>query len=705
MKPSQRNEESQAVSLFPFLAVLLCTMGALLVLLVVMSHIARKNAIAEEQAKRAKTQIASAAPLLESFIIDETLHSRAEKAKALQAATEAFLKQSKRLQTVRQEGKQRFQNAQLRLGHSESEIRKLADRFSLLRQSIEELQNAEALEQVDHAQAKKELKRLEDLIAETKQSIEAAKKSSGEHKKSYAIIPYKGENGTNRRPIYIECREDSIVLQPEGIALSAKDFLGPMGPGNPLASALRAIREHYVETASISNVEMIKPYPLLLIRPKGISAYYRARDAIESWGPDFGYEMVDGDWDLNFPDADPLLATKIQQTILMARVRQRELAKAAPRKFGGQLEELENSYEGNSLSQGLGGNGEAGGGLGNGMTGNERYGNAEHAGGNSSSGNRGNSYVKSGQQGTGQAHYGQFSQANTNNNSSGGNGQSRYGQLANGAGNSIAGNENGTGTNSSAGTSGQGGGGRLGQRAKNSNSNPYRPGTSSNGQGEQNGLAKSGQNGNREGASSSVSGNRDGSARSGNSSSAGASQNGNQLAAGNPNATGGPGGSAASGSANGQAGSGSRGPSFASSFSEPQGGMSSGGMGSNSRSRGGGRWPEAAPRAGAIPIQRTLHVTVRNNQFSILPDTSGSGGKNIAIAHSVEASAEQLVTALRQNIKGWGIAGKGLYWKPKLILNVSPSGARNARYLATRLNGTGLEVQTKPETRRAGALR
>ena len=34
---------------------------------------------------------------------------------------------------------------------------------------------------------------------------------------SYAIIPYDGPNQTRRRPIYIECSADAVILQPEGI--------------------------------------------------------------------------------------------------------------------------------------------------------------------------------------------------------------------------------------------------------------------------------------------------------------------------------------------------------------------------------------------------------------------------------------------------------------------------------------------------------
>ncbi len=45
---------------------------------------------------------------------------------------------------------------------------------------------------------------------------------------AYSVVPYLGTNGTRRRPIFIECLADRIVLQPEGIELAAEDFEEPL---------------------------------------------------------------------------------------------------------------------------------------------------------------------------------------------------------------------------------------------------------------------------------------------------------------------------------------------------------------------------------------------------------------------------------------------------------------------------------------------
>ena len=43
----------------------------------------------------------------------------------------------------------------------------------------------------------------------------------------------------------------------------------------------------------------------------------------------------------------------------------------------------------------------------------------------------------------------------------------------------------------------------------------------------------------------------------------------------------------------------------------------------------------------------------------------------------------------------WGIAGRGLYWKPVLNLYVNPGGERRAAELEVLLERSGLEIQQK----------
>src|SRR5690606_31892672 len=102
------------------------------------------------------------------------------------------------------------------------------------------------------------------LVDDTEDQIKSIQKDATGNK-SYAIVPYKGANGTYRRPIYIECTKDAVTIFPEGIKLTAADFDGPLRSGNPLAAAIRAAREELNSRAKMAGqTDLPDPYPLLI---------------------------------------------------------------------------------------------------------------------------------------------------------------------------------------------------------------------------------------------------------------------------------------------------------------------------------------------------------------------------------------------------------------------------------------------------------
>jgi hypothetical protein len=101
-----------------------------------------------------------------------------------------------------------------------------------------------------------------------------------------------------------------------------------------LASAIRAARDRLVETATDPRSSDAEPYPLFLVRPDGVEAYYAARAAMQSWGSDFGYQTIDGDWKLEYPPVDPHVAELERQAVDEARERLAWLAQFSPDRYG-----------------------------------------------------------------------------------------------------------------------------------------------------------------------------------------------------------------------------------------------------------------------------------------------------------------------------------------------------------------------------------
>ncbi|MCG8448338.1 MAG: hypothetical protein MI725_02005, partial [Pirellulales bacterium] len=319
------SENSNAVGLFPFLAVLLCTMGALLVLLVVMAQRAGKRTAA-------KLQTSTTASQPEGATSSEDSEAAAQLVRRLDRVREY----QKQLDRLNKQTSEQLREEKERLSHLEEHSRRLEHELARLTIAAQQLEATEQNQVVDEQQAELQLAQLQQLIQEKQDQLDELR-SQGVGNRSYAIVPYKGLNGTYRKPIYIECSKEGVFLHPEGVRLEKSDFLATSWSGNPLAAALRASRGYLnAKAAREKQPEPPEPYPLLLVRPDGILQYARVRAAIQSWDNDFGYEFIDSDWQLEFPELpDPQLAEVQQHAILMARDRLQRLVQSAPSRFLG----------------------------------------------------------------------------------------------------------------------------------------------------------------------------------------------------------------------------------------------------------------------------------------------------------------------------------------------------------------------------------
>ena len=302
MKPSAT---TQRITLFPFLAVLICTMGALLVLLVVISKRAQATA---EVARQGITENAKAVAKAQRITLTED---------------------SRKLHELRNEITDHLAERRRALAHIEDHMRRLGEKIRQVQAISVDIdedpksrqKNLDTLEAelADLAAAKKEV---QQLIEELRAAVPK--------KPSYRIVPYHGSNGTIRRPIYLECREDGVHFRPEGIHITQKDFARPLGPENPLAAGIRA-QSAYLREHRSSSANRVDPYPLLIVRPSGIHAYYAVRIAIRSWEAEFGYELVEEDISLDFQAPDPTLARVTQEAINIARPRHQFMVARAER--------------------------------------------------------------------------------------------------------------------------------------------------------------------------------------------------------------------------------------------------------------------------------------------------------------------------------------------------------------------------------------
>ena len=294
------------VSLFPFLPVLLCMMGAMIMLLVVVAQSVREQAISPA-AKTPETQT--------TMTVEEAEELRYK----IDASAEEADWYAENYVIVRQNAEEELADLQAKLALAEKETQKIEDELARLKQLAQQLdtETQATPEEVEH---------LKRLLAQQQQRKEEAElelaelqKDAAQKEKSYAIVPYRGASGTYRRPIYIECGNGKVIIQPEGIELVPGDFHVLDRPDNPFDTALRVIRQYYMETNQTARGS--EPYPLFIIRPSGVDMYDNALQATKNWVKDFGYEIVNEDWHIQYPEPDHELRRRIFQQLEIARSR------------------------------------------------------------------------------------------------------------------------------------------------------------------------------------------------------------------------------------------------------------------------------------------------------------------------------------------------------------------------------------------------
>lgn len=298
--------EDCAPAMFPFLAVLLCTIGALVLILVI--SVVHSHASAKRE-------------------MDSELQTRVEQA---QEQSDYLKTVSAELSARREKVKQEIDRRRKELANVEDHILRLKAQMDQLRSQVDSIESAGDHDQAARQDRQKKIESLKTQLDAKRREIAEEIEKSKTRKLAFSIIPYDGPNGTSRRPVYLECRADGVVIQPEGIQISMDDLRPPYGPGNPIDAALRVLRNAYQKRDATFGLT-IPPYPLLVVRPDGIHAYAMARAAMSGWDDQFGYELIDANMELVFPPGVPKLKEELISTLDTARKRQQSVVASLTR--------------------------------------------------------------------------------------------------------------------------------------------------------------------------------------------------------------------------------------------------------------------------------------------------------------------------------------------------------------------------------------
>ncbi len=369
-----RGRSSNSVSLFPFLAVLVCAMGSLIFLLIVTTRQIRSESVAKHLAKRqagvGETHVAlgdaaqdggtkpanprtKTSPSAGAHRTDSGLcgtgsgasHSRfaagqSHSAAPFGAGTKTDLARRYRPE-AESAGSQRQTPAQIQeleaarqgwldlVRKKEQTVAKLqadVDVLTLKLKTINSQIEAVAKNRSANSDAQRQLlitqNQMLGQLAKIEQQLDEARKLANGSATKFQVVPFDGQTGTNYRPIIIECTGAGMRFVPEDVLLTQEDFDGFTLGKNPLLSGAKAISDYWTKVSVRSGGSEPEPYVLLIVRPSG-SKYYAARQLLDALDRPFGYELVEENLPIEIPPRDPV-AAELCRTAVEAVLRERE---------------------------------------------------------------------------------------------------------------------------------------------------------------------------------------------------------------------------------------------------------------------------------------------------------------------------------------------------------------------------------------------
>jgi hypothetical protein len=304
----RRRRRHLEVSTFPFLAVLLCTMGSLILLLLVLDRRAKivallkaKNDYEHVQAEKNRRDREH----LRQRVDDERLakEDQAEWEKRRQQLHDLVAQEEDEVVGQIHEANEKLaaaaDKARAEKDRAEEQKKRLeAARAQLLgkKQAVKAQQEvANKAEQFTDA-AKRELERQSIELVQLEQTLAGLKALRERQKNTYSLVPYLGRRGDNRKPMYVECAVGGVVFHPDGVALQGMQLTGE----RLRAEVEKRIAQQRLQTTVPAGQEQQRPYLLMLVRPDGISNYYRIQEALAGMQMDFGYEFIEPDWVMDF---------------------------------------------------------------------------------------------------------------------------------------------------------------------------------------------------------------------------------------------------------------------------------------------------------------------------------------------------------------------------------------------------------------------
>ena len=315
------------MTLFPFLAVLMCTIGSLVLLLVVVSAQIRKDTVATAKSQRQQKESAPPAlpeqpptppastpdPLefVQVVPAPEPDPQPTPKAVPIPRASPRELAQIDELNALSQQFAAAVDQRARQRSATEQKAAALREQLRLAASGEEGLANRIRQARAEGESAERQLReshvekqQIEELLDDSEELIKSRKKELTSPR--YSIVPYDGQTGTIRRPIVIECTGGAIRFAAEDIALNPSKLEGYNPDQNPLLAGVIALANYWAQSDRASgDGRVLRPYPLILVRPDGAATFDMVRILLDRLTGNYGYELIEAEFDYALPPTTP----------------------------------------------------------------------------------------------------------------------------------------------------------------------------------------------------------------------------------------------------------------------------------------------------------------------------------------------------------------------------------------------------------------
>ena len=90
-----------------------------------------------------------------------------------------------------------------------------------------------------------------------------------------------------------------------------------------------------------------------------------------------------------------------------------------------------------------------------------------------------------------------------------------------------------------------------------------------------------------------------------------------------------------------------------------------------------------------------MRVECYADRLVVISDRGRAGDKVVPLGPRTASSIDLFISAVWEQMEAWGMAGRGMYWRPVLQVRVAPGAERRFAELSALLEGSGLTVERR----------